>query len=495
MVNLPPADLAVGPISVAPNPVVINSNLVYTLYVTNNGPSNALNVVGVFANLSNLLVVSANPSQGNCVTNANSVQCNLGAISNGEIAVVVLTATALSPGVLTNAWSVTNTLGVDANLSNNSTTVQVTVTLPMAVITNGPATLLAQASPPFNGAINCNQTNTVAFTLVNTGTAATTNLVATLLANSGIRPVTTSASYGVVAPGGGSASQSYAFVGSGSSGATITAELSLQDEGNTNLGPVFFTFMIPMTQSFSNSGTITIPYFGPGSPYPSSIQVSGLTNGLTNLLVSKVTATLNEFTHSWPHDVEAVLVSPAGQELVLMEHTGAFYGVSNLMLTFDDAAAQSLPLNSNLFSGTFLPTEYTPFDVLPGLAAVPAANTNLAVFNGGNPNGIWSLYVYDDTEGNNGVITSGWSLGLTAVSPVNTTLANNEPPSWTNIVISASGVFQATLNGFAGQIYAIQTSSNLVSWTPVSTNTGTFIFTNAITNAPLQFYRAIQLPQ
>jgi len=253
--------------------------------------------------------------------------------------------------------------------------------------------------------------------------------------------------------------------------------------------------MIPVTQSFSNSGTITIPYIGPASPYPSSIQVSGLTNGLTNLLVSKVTATLNDFTHSWPHDVEAVLASPAGQELVLMEHTGAFYSVTNLVLTFDDAAAQSLPLNSTLFSGTFLPTEYTPFDIFPGLAPVPAANTNLAVFNGSNPNGIWSLYVYDDTQGNDGVITGGWSLGLTAISPVNTTPVNNAPPFWTNIVISAGGLFQVTLDGFAGQKYGIQTSSNLVSWTTVSTNSGTFIFTDAVTNAAQRFYRAIQLPQ
>jgi uncharacterized repeat protein (TIGR01451 family) len=498
LVNPPPADLAVGPISVAPNPVALDGNLVYTLYVTNNGPSNALNVVGVFTNLSNLLLVSANPSQGNCVTYTNSVQCNLGAISNGHFAVVVLTATATNTGVLTNEWSVTNTLGVDTNLSNNSTTVQVTVTLPMAVITNGPATLLAQGSPPFNGAINSNQTNTVSFTLLNIGSAPTTNLVATLLANSGIRPITVSQVYGPIAVGG-SASGSYAFVGSGSSGATITAELSLQDGSNTNLGPVFYTFMIPMTQCFSNSGTITIPYIGTASPYPSGILVSGLTNGLTNLLVSKVTAALNGFTHSWPHDVEAVLVSPAGQELVLMEHTGAFYSVTNLVLTFDDAAAQSLPLNSALFSGTFLATQYTnyngSFDVLPVITNGPAANTNLAVFNGANPNGIWSLYVYDDMQGNDGVITSGWSLGLTAVSPVNTTPVNNESPSWTNIVISAGGVFQATLNGSVDQSYAIQSSSNLVSWTSISTNTGTFIFTNAITNAPLQFYRAMQLPQ
>ena len=132
----------------------------------------------------------------------NSVQINLGTLPTGEAAEVVLTNTALSTGIMTNVWSVTTTCN-NTNLSNNSAAVQVTVTLQVAVITNGPATLLAQG-PPYNGAINSGQTNTVAFTLVNIGTAATTNtLVATLLTNSGIRPVTTKASYGIIAAGRG----------------------------------------------------------------------------------------------------------------------------------------------------------------------------------------------------------------------------------------------------------------------------------------------------
>jgi subtilisin-like proprotein convertase family protein len=251
-----------------------------------------------------------------------------------------------------------------------------------------------------------------------------------------------------------------------------------------------------VTQSFTNSGAITIPYVGPGSPYPSSIQVSGLTNGATDLSIGKVTATLNGFSHSWPQDVEVALVSPAGLELMLMEHTGAFYGVSNLVLTFDStpAAAQSLPEESALVSGTFLPTEYSPFDTLPNLAPVPAGNTNLAVFNGADPNGLWSLYVYDDTQGNNGVITSGWSLSFTAVSVVNSTQVNNQPPSWTNIAVLPGGIFQATLSGAAGQSYAVQASTDLMTWTPISTNTGTFTFTNSLTNTQQQFYRAEQLP-
>ena len=39
--------------------------------------------------------------------------------------------------------------------------------------------------------------------------------------------------------------------------------------------------------------------------------------------------------------------------------------------------------------------------------------------NGGDPNGVWSLYVVDDVTGDAGIINQGWSLALTTVSPVN----------------------------------------------------------------------------
>jgi hypothetical protein len=59
----------------------------------------------------------------------------------------------------------------------------------------------------------------------------------------------------------------------------------------------------------------------------------------------------------------------------------------------------------------------------------------------------------------------------------------------------AGGSLQLTLTGYPGQNYAVQTSSNLVVWTTISTNSGTFIFFDNRTNAPRRFYRAIQLPQ
>ena len=190
-VNPPPVDLIVPPISVTPNPVVLGSNLVYTLYVTNNGPSNAFNVVGTLTFPTNLHFVSAVSvfsAGGACVfvnqlramhpwhdRQRQQCRCRDGP-GHGAIAV----------GVVTNVWRVTTSCN-DTNSNNSSVSTNVTITYPMAVITNGPATLISQASAPFNGAINSSQTNTVSFTLLNIGSGSTTNLVATLLSSNGIQ--------------------------------------------------------------------------------------------------------------------------------------------------------------------------------------------------------------------------------------------------------------------------------------------------------------------
>lgn len=609
-VSLPVADVAAG-LSAEPNPAVLGSNVTYTLTVTNLGPGNAVASTGAFQ-LTGLGLVSVSTSQGSYVAASGAVQCALGTISAGDIATVIITAVPLNVGTLTNTWTV-STGSSDPNPANNSTSGVVLVTYAVPVIAADGATLLTQGTIPPNGAVNSGETVTVAFTLTNSGTAPTTNLSATLQATGGITPITTTQIYGAI-PVGTTASESYSFTANGAPGATVTATLLLVD-GTNSLGSVTFPFLIPVTASYANSTGIIIPQFGTGTPYPSAILISGLTNLQgNNLLVSKVTATLNGFAHTFPHDVNVLLDSPSGQELILMGHAGGPYSATNLTLTFDDAATQSLPVGQ-LVSGTYLPTDYPPVDLFPGLP--PASATEmLAIFDGQNPNGYWSLYVYDDTEGNSGVITGGWDLGLTAVNTVNpaallalsmisapnpifggniltyqitvtnegpntagsvvitdtlpatttfssaavsqgsstnesgtvicslgsisngatatatiqvvtgaagtivnaatvtttsadlfpaesmavnSTIVVTPPPSYLQATNTAAGL-QLTLLGQAGQNYAIQVSSNLLTWASVTTNTASsssssFVYLDTSTNAPLRFYRAIRLPQ
>ncbi|MGH7868721.1 MAG: hypothetical protein ACREP9_14095, partial [Candidatus Dormibacteraceae bacterium] len=64
--------------------------------------------------------------------------------------------------------------------------------------------------------------------------------------------------------------------------------------------------------------------------------------------ITKLTVTLNGFTHTFQSDVGALLVGPSGQKVVLMNNDGfAVVGVpaSYLTLTFDQAAANPIAPN------------------------------------------------------------------------------------------------------------------------------------------------------
>ncbi|MEI6566241.1 MAG: DUF11 domain-containing protein, partial [Verrucomicrobiota bacterium] len=108
----------------------------------------------------------------------------------------------------------------------------------------------------------------------------------------------------------------------------------------------------------------------------------------------------------------------------------------------------------------YKPTSYalaTP----PFTVPVPPAPyaTNLAVFNGFNPNGNWSLYVIDDSQLDTGSISNGWSLNLTTGGPV--------PPAAdlglvltasTNVVVASSNItYTLSLTN-----YGPSTASNVI---------------------------------
>ena len=171
-------------------------------------------------------------------------------------------------------------------------------------------------------------------------------------------------------------------------------------------------------QVFSNPAPIDIPrnslQQGPGSLYPSSITVFGVGTTLAG-----ITITFINLSHAYPDDIDILLVGPNGQNVLLMSDAGGLFPINNLTFTFDSAAASFLPDETVLSSGTFLPTNYDAQFMVDSFAA-PAPLTgpygnSLTAFNGTNPNGVWNLYVLDDTQGNAGILAGGWSLSITAV--------------------------------------------------------------------------------
>jgi subtilisin-like proprotein convertase family protein len=156
---------------------------------------------------------------------------------------------------------------------------------------------------------------------------------------------------------------------------------------------------------------------GVASPYPSNIVVAGQPTLLTDVNVK-----LFGMNHTFPDDIDILVVGPQGQNLIIMSDAGGSFGLANVDLVFDDSAAGTLPDNAQITSGTYQPTNFGAGDPFPAPAPVPSGATQLAAFNGTNPNGTWSLYVVDDAGDDSGNISGGWCVelsGQTAQDPPN----------------------------------------------------------------------------
>ena len=413
-VNIPHADLVLG-ISAAPNPVLVGGNLSFSVTVTNNGPDTAFGVV-VTNPLPAALAFApglSSSSVGAPVTNAGGVIiCNIGPLASGAGVLVTIGAVPQQGGTITNVAGV-RTDSSDANLANNSASIVVSASAPAPLIIVSNAIILAESRVPANRAIDPGETVTVSFLLANVGSADVGNLKATLQNGGGVTSLSPQLTYGPLVHGGAAVSNSFQFSASGVNGGVVIATLQLQDGGSA-LPPATFTFNLPMTNTFVNSSAIVIPAIGPGNPYPSTINVSGMTG-----LVSSVTATVSNLSHTFPHDINVLLVSPSGRKTLLISHAGGAHAVSNVTVTADDTAAAPLPNFGQIVSGTFLPTAYAPAVLISGPAPAGPYVASMAALNGADPNGTWSLFVFDDSAGDDGNIAAGWSMTIATVSPVN----------------------------------------------------------------------------
>jgi len=174
--------------------------------------------------------------------------------------------------------------------------------------------------------------------------------------------------------------------------------------------------------------------------------------------------TLKGLSHTWPDDLDVLLVGPGGQKVLLMSDAGAGNDINNVTLTFDDAAASNLPDNSAIGSGTYKPTDFVTGDTFPSPAPAGPYGTALSVFNGLNPNGTWSLYVLDDEAGDSGSIAGGWSLDFTfpaapAATDLQISAQDALPAPWAGTDVG-SGTTTADA-GYANGAYTISGAGNI----------------------------------
>jgi len=215
-----------------------------------------------------------------------------------------------------------------------------------------------------------------------------------------------------------------------------------------------------------NPDPITINAAGIATPYPSSLAISGLTG-----VVSNVTVTLNNLSHTVPDDIDILLVAPGGQNAIIMSDVGGSTPVTGVTLILNDGAATSLPDSGPLVSGTFKPTNAGGVDIFPSPAPPLSGGSALSVFNGIDPNGTWSLYIRDDTGTEGGSLAGGWCLDITTVSncvvtcPANQTVSND--PNQCGAVVNYPA---PTTTGSCGTVTCSPLSG---SFFPVGTTTVT----------------------
>lgn len=171
-------------------------------------------------------------------------------------------------------------------------------------------------------------------------------------------------------------------------------------------------------QTFTNPAPITIPSSGTGTPYPSNIVVSGLPT--TGASVESVV--LTGVSHTWSNDVDVLLQSPAGTNVVLMSDVGGTGGINNATYTFRDGAAAMSTTAAN-GTGTYRPTDFADGSggdnyPAPGPGVFSQAAPALSMFgNTANANGTWRLLVVDDVGGDQGQIANGWSIQFKYPTP------------------------------------------------------------------------------
>ncbi|MFM1800201.1 MAG: hypothetical protein RLZZ117_2479 [Cyanobacteriota bacterium] len=172
-----------------------------------------------------------------------------------------------------------------------------------------------------------------------------------------------------------------------------------------------------------NSAPLTIPSQGSALPSLSSLTVS---SGSADPITS-VEVTLYNLYHSSLDDVDILLVGPTGETTLLMSDVGGFNSVDGITLTFSAQASETLPDDALVTTGRWKPTNHvspnddpqTIQDTFDSLAPAGPHAADLTVFNGTNPDGVWSLFVRDDTAAAAGKILDGWSLAITTQPVVN----------------------------------------------------------------------------
>jgi uncharacterized repeat protein (TIGR01451 family) len=263
---LPDSDLGLN--GSVTNAVLVGSNLVYSLLVTNRGPSIATNLVVTDVLPAGVTYVTAGVSQGSFGQTSGVVTATLGTINKGASATVSVTIKPNQPGSLTNTPSVSSGV-LDPSTGDNSVSLITTVN-PIADLR------LTQSASP--NPVNVSSNLTLTFVISNAGPSTANDVI---LSNA--LPATLS--YVLAQSTNGSCSEA---------SGVVTCNISSLNSNAITV--VAITVQPNASGSITNIGRVT----------SSAVDFSTNNNSATNVISVSTTPTLNgsvsgaNAIFSWP---------------------------------------------------------------------------------------------------------------------------------------------------------------------------------------------------
>lgn len=157
--------------------------------------------------------------------------------------------------------------------------------------------------------------------------------------------------------------------------------------------------------AFSNNTPQAIPTTAPPNVITSTINVAGQTGTVEDLDV------LTNITHTFNGDLDITVQAPSGRIVTLTTDNGSLNDNGFAGTTFDNDAdpGNQVPFPANTFAGSNLVTDTVFVNLVPRTPLTP--EESLGAFRGEQPNGIWTLTISDDANGDGGTLNS-WGLNM-----------------------------------------------------------------------------------
>lgn len=220
---------------------------------------------------------------------------------------------------------------------------------------------------------------------------------------------------------------------SGLSGNTIDFRITMYNTGGTEFYEID-NFLVVGTAVSCNTILSS-----PGSTISDFVTLNSTLSGFSSGTITDVNVTLN-ITHTYDADLNISLTSPGGTTVLLSDDNGGG-GNDYTNTIFDDVSGTTITAGSAPFTGTFSP------------------EGNLSDFLGENPNGNWTLSIYDDAGGDQGTLNSFsievcTALPTSPVIDVNNVSVNEDAGTMTftanHVGLAASGPYSVTYNTVDG---------------------------------------------